>query len=827
MRLLGYALSLTVLAATPGFAAPARSAARKPPAAVAGLKSITVAPAAVVLLGARDEQGLVVTGQFEGGPKDQTARAQITVADPKIVSLTADPNDPARRVLRPVADGTTAVTVSLPGAAPVTVRVSVRNAREVRPVSFRDEVVPALTKAGCNQGVCHGTPTGKGGLRLSLQGYAPDLDYQCIAREGNARRIIPADPGRSLFLLKPMVEVPHGGGKRLTPDMPEFRVLSRWIAEGAHDDPPNAPTLKSVEILPGERAMLLPGAKQQIAVVAQFSDGSKRDVTSLAKLSTSDDDAVTVSREGLVEGLKRGSVAVLVRYQYELQTLPFTLIQNVPGFQWNNPPANNYVDELAYNRLKLFQIPASDLSSDTEFLRRAYLDTLGLLPQPEEVRAFLADNAPDKRARLIDQLTQRPEFADYWAVKWADVLRIQDETLKEEGARAFFKWVRDSIAGNKPMDRFVHEILTGTGDTVQHPPAGYYRTNTEPEDTSQATAQLFLGVRVSCARCHNHPYDRWTQDEYYHLAAFFAQVRTKGGRHDDSDTIYIDPDGEVTHPRTGKTMRPKFLGGAFAQVKDGEDRRKALADWIVAKENPFFAKEMVNRTWANVLGRGLVEPIDDFRSSNPSVNQPLLDALAKDFVDHNYDFRYLVRTIMKSRTYQLTAKSLPLNRDDQLYYSHALPRLLTAEQLSDALTQVTGVPEEFEGYPVGTRAMQVAGTKSRSPFMKVFGRPDRNLNCECEREKEPNLFEALAMISGRNVHNKLHSDDGRIADLARKQVPYPQAVEEMYLSTLTRLPTEKEKTGWLSYLGKATDRRQALEDLGWVLINSKEFLYRH
>lgn len=827
MRSFGWLLSLAALATVPGYAAPARPAGKRA-APTAASASIAVAPAAVTLTGARSEQGLVVTGTLTDGTlKDLTASARLHVADPRVATVVTDANDPARRVLRPVGDGSTTVSVSAPGAVPVSVRVSVQRARETTPVSFRNEVIPALTKAGCNQGICHGTPTGKGGFRLSLQGYAPDLDYQCIVREGNSRRINPSDPGRSLILLKPMVEVPHAGGKRLSPDMPEFKILTRWIAEGAHDDPPNAPELKSVEILPGARTLKVPGAKQQVAVVAHYSDGTARDVTSVAKLSTSDEDSASISREGMVEGLRRGTVAVLVRFREELQTLPLTLIKDVPGFAWNNPPAQNYIDNLVYQRLKLFQIPASGLSSDTEFLRRSYLDTVGMLPKPEEVRAFLADPRPEKRARLIDQLTQRPEFADFWAVKWADVLRIQDETLHEGGARAFFKWVRESIAGNKPVNQFVHELLTASGGTLDHPPAGFYRTTSEPDETSQAVAQLFLGVRMGCAKCHNHPFDRWTQDEYYELAAFFAQVRTKGGKGEDEDTIYLDADGEVSHPRTGKTMLPKLLGAEFPRLKPGEDRRQALANWVVAKDNPFFAREMVNRTWANLLGRGLVEPIDDFRASNPSVNQPLLDALAKDFVEHGYDFRYLVRTIMKSRTYQLTASSVPLNHDDQLYFSHANSRMLTAEQLADAIAQVTGVPEVYEGYPPGTRAMQIAGTKGRSPFMKVFGRPERNLNCECEREKEPTLFQALAMISGRAIQNKLHSDEGRIAELAKSSTPLPRVVEELYLSTLTRFPTNRETREWNAYLGKQPDRRQALEDLGWVLLNSKEFLFRH
>jgi hypothetical protein len=877
-----FPLHLSILAAL--LALPARSAPAKRPVPEAApgaagqpstrLLSLSVAPTRVSLSGPRSEQGLVVTGSYsDGSQKDLTGAAAYRVSRTAVVAIETDAG---RRVVHPLADGEATVTVSTPGVTPVPVAVEVRNSDAPAPVSFRDEVVPALTKAGCSQGICHGTPTGKGGFRLSLQGYAPEMDYQSIAREGGRRRVNPADPGASLLLLKPMVGVPHAGGKRLSAEMPEFKVISRWIAEGAHDDPTDAPVLQSVEVLPGRRSMLLPNAKQQIAVVAHFSDGSVRDVTSLAKLTTSNEDAATVSREGLVEGQKRGDVAVLARYQYALRSLRLTFLENVPGFQWNHPPEANYIDRQVFDRLKLFQIPTSDLSPDTEFLRRAYLDTLGLLPTPEEVRSFLAEcgaeraathhgdtetprgegerktngkpapgafstpnraplnpeprtlnPAPKARARLIDALTQRPEFADYWALKWSDVLRIQDEMLKDSGTRAYHKWVRESIAQNKPMDQFVRELLTASGPALADPPANYFRAVHDPEQLSEATAQLFLGVRMSCAKCHNHPFERWTQDEYYQLAAFFADVRRRGGPNHDEETVYLDPNGEVRHPRTGQVMAPKLLGAEFPKIQPGQDARAVLAAWITRKDNPFFAKSIVNRVWANMLGRGIVEPIDDFRDSNPPVNEGLLEALAKDFADHNFDFRYLVRTIMSSRAYQLTARTVPLNKDDTVYYSHALTQRIPAEPLADAISQFLGVPAEFPGYPKGTRATQVAGTNARTSFLKVFGRPDRNLSCECEREKDPNLFQALTLITDREIQSRLRSDSGRIAMLARSSSSNEQALEELYLASLSRPPTDNEKRQLLSYLGKATDRRQALEDVGWALMNSKEFQFRH
>jgi hypothetical protein len=823
------ACGLLALATPPASAAPPKKPVAKAPAAKAPagpkLKSISVVPSAVRLVGPRAEQGLIVTGHYaDGSLRDLTSAAAFRINNPRAVKLA---KDESRRVLQPVADGSASVTVTVAGAPPAVVRAEAKNTGSEALVSFRDEVIPALTKAGCSMGTCHGTPTGKGGFRLSLQGYAPELDYQAIVGEGGGRRVNKADPGRSLILLKPMVELPHAGGKRLSPEMPEYQVLTRWIAQGLRDDTETAPKLEKVEILPGPRSLKLPaGAKQQIAAMAHFADGTVRDVTSLAKLTVSDEDAATITREGLVRSTRRGDLAVIVRYQEFLEAMPITYLQDVPGFKWSSPPEHNYVDRHVYNRLKLFQIPPSGLSSDREFLRRAYLDAIGLLPTPDEVRAFIQDTSPDKRARLVDQLTERPEFADFWALKWADVLRVQDETLKDQGAKLFHKWIRESIAANKPVDEFVREVLTASGPTYEAAPANFYRTWTEPDEFAQATAQLFLGVRMACAKCHNHPFERWTQDEYYQFAAFFSQVKQGKGKGKDEALIELDPGAEVTHLRTGKVMKPRLLGANFPEIGKDQDRRPALAQWLTAKDNPFFAKAMVNRIWANLLGRGIVEPIDDFRASNPPTNPELLDALAKDFAQH-FDLRRIVRTIMSSRTYQLTARPLPLNKDDTLYFSHAATRLMTAEQLADAVAQVTGVPDEYPGFPAGTRAMQLPGTKSRTMFLKTFGRPDRNLNCECEREKDPTLFQALALISGRAVHDKLRHETGRIAALARSEKPHPQVIEELYLSTLARPPSPREQREWIAHLGKTPDRREALEDMAWVLMNSKEFLFRH
>jgi hypothetical protein len=524
---------------------------------------------------------------------------------------------------------------------------------------------------------------------------------------------------------------------------------------------------------------------------------------------------------------------VLFRYETELKSLRLTFLKNVPGFKWVQPAENNYIDRHVFNRLKLFQIPASGLSSDTEFIRRAYLDTVGLLPPAAEVRAFTADQSPVKRQKLIDRLTERPEFADNMSTKWADVLRIADETLGEEGARAFHGWLRNSFAENKPMSQLVSELMTASGPTSSSAPANYFRTARDsegkvpPEALAEATAQLFLGVRILCAKCHNHPFERWTQNEYYSFAAFFGQVRRRTGPTKGEETVYLDQRGEVSHLRTGAVMTPKLLGAEVIPPVKGQDRRVALAKWMTSAENPFFAKSIVNRVWSHLLGKGIVEPIDDFRDSNPPVNEALIEALAKDFAEHNFDLRYLVRTIMSSRTYQLTARVTPLNKDDFTYFSHSLARTLTAEQLADVISDVTGVPFDYPGYPAGARASQLAGTGVKTGFLKTFGRPDRNLNCECEREKDATLFQALKLITDRDIDAKLTSDTGRVAKLAASGKSNAEILDELYFTALARPPSPKEKQEWTSYFSRNPDRRKALEDLTWVLINSKEFLFRH
>ncbi len=559
------------------------------------------------------------------------------------------------------------------------------------------------------------------------------------------------------------------------------------------------------------------------------------DVTRLTVFSSSDTAVAEVTPSGLVEFRQSGEIAVLCRYLDQLVTVRLTYLEPRPGFVWKAPPEVNYIDKHAFAKLKMLSIPPSDLGNDADFIRRAYLDVCAVLPRPEVVTAFLADKDPNKRAKLIDSLLDRPEYADFWTLKWSDVLRSNRKTIQVKGIHVFQSWLRDHIVENKPFDGMVREIITSSGSTFANPPANYYRIARDPPNLAETTVQLFFGIRMQCAKCHNHPFERWTQDDYYSMAAFFARVKQKkdpleGGPNPQvpgAEIIYADRGGEVTQPRTQKTMQPKFMGGPLATIPPGADRRDALAVWMTSGDNPFFAKSTVNRVWYHLMGRGIVDPVDDFRDSNPSANDELLDALAEDFVAHKFDVKYLIRTIMLSRTYQLSAQANEFNKDDNKYFSHAVTKLLTAEQLLDALCATTEVAEKFPGMPPGTRAVQLPDGEVNHPFLKTFGQPARELACECEREGDSNLAQALQLINGPTVNEKLRNPSNRIGRLLGKKATDMEVLTELYLATLSRPPTEMDVKVALDHVNKAVDKRKAWEDVHWALLNAKEFLFRH
>jgi hypothetical protein len=527
-------------------------------------------------------------------------------------------------------------------------------------------------------------------------------------------------------------------------------------------------------------------------------------------------------------------VAILARYLEELISVRLTYLEPRADFAWTNPPEANFVDTHTFAKLRQMSIAPSDLCTDYEFVRRAYLDCIGRMPTTAEAKAFLDDKEATKRGKLIDALVEMPEFADFWALKWADVLRSSRKTIQAKGSYGFQVWLRQQFQENTPWDKVVQTIITANGNTFANPPANYYRIAKDPQSLAETTAQLFLGVRMQCAKCHNHPFERWSQDDYYGMAAWFAQVKTKpepvvGTRPPGAagEVVFLARSGEVTQPRTGKTMKPRYMGEGDAEVKPGDDRREALSVWLTSSENPFFARSVANRVWFHLMGKGIVDPVDDFRDSNPSCNDELLDALAKDFAKNGFDMKRLVTTIMKSRTYQLSAQPTETNKDDAKYFSHAVTKLLSAEQLLDAICDFTAVPEKFAGLPLGTRAVQLPDGEVNHPFLKAFGQPARELACECERESDGNLAQALQLINGPTVNEKVRNPNNRLAKLLAAKKSEDEILNELFYAALARAPFEDEKKIALGHVKKGSDKRKAWEDVVWAVINTREFLFRH
>jgi hypothetical protein len=785
-----------------------------------------VEPPEVTLHGPWDRLQVVVTGHdAAGGVRDLTAQAVYSIREPRAAVTPGG-------VVTPRANGRT-VLVAQWGASQVQVPVEVGGMDRPGPVSFSHQVLPVLTRAGCNAGACHGTPSGKNGFRLSLRGYDPPLDLFTLTREAQARRLDPLEPDASLLLRKATARVPHGGGRRLDGRGPQYALLRRWVGDGARDDTGTAPPLVGLEVFPPRRVLDEPASAQQLRVLARYRDGSRRDVTHLARYSVNDDGVAAAGPDGRVDKHREGEVAVSAEYLGQMATARILFRDDKPGFVWRAPPEHNYIDRHVFAKLRLLRLEPSPLSGDEEFLRRAYLDAIGKLPTPEEVRRFLADPSPGKRDRVIDALLGRPEFADWWALKWADRLGCNQRFVGKIGAHKYHEWIRQAMLANLPEDALARAILTACGGNYGHPPASFYRRLRTPEMRAEEVAQLFLGVRLQCARCHNHPGERWTQDDYLGLSAFFARVGYRDGpffvqKYDKEETVYVPRTGEVTHPRTGQAVAPRFLGGPVAAVPPGQDRREVLARWLTGPANPFFARAAVNRIWYHLFGQGVVDPVDDLRGTNPPSNEGLLDALAADFVRHGFDRKHLIRTILRSRTYQLSSRPTPSNGDDQHYFSHARVRLLQAEQLLDAIGAATGAAEKFPGFPAGTSAVSLPDGEYKHPFLEAFGRPARAMACECERDTDTNLGQALHLVGGRTVHALLRAPDGRVARLSASGRPDREVIEELFLAALSRYPTAGERDLLVAKLRAAgPGRRKALEDVLWALLNHKEFLFQH
>ena len=716
--------------------------------------------------------------------------------------------------------------------------------------SFDRDVMAVLSKAGCNLGACHGNQNGKGGFKLSLRGENQRADYDSLVRLADQRRVNLLAPESSLILQKPSGQVVHQGGVRFHRDWPEHQILLDWVTAGAPGPNKDLPKLTRLEVTPAEAVLIEPAFEQAIKVMAHFADGSARDVTRLACYEPTTR-GIIVSKEGLVSREQLGEATVIVRY-LSLQTpVRLAFLPSRPSFAWSESPANNYIDELVLARLKMLQINPSPLCDDATFVRRAYLDVIGLLPTADEARLFVADPSPDKRARLIDALLERPEFAEHWALKWSDLLRNEEKVLDAKGVDVFYTWLRNSIASGKPLNEMVRELVAARGSTYENPPANFYRANRDPQTRGETAARLFLGVRLQCARCHNHPYDRWTQDDYYSWAALFGRIdykivdnnrKDKFDKHefDGEQIVEIKPVGEVENARTGLPAQPRFLGADTPPLEAHDDRLLPLSLWLASPQNELFVKSQANFIWYHLLGRGIVEPIDDFRLTNPPTNPALLDALARDLTASSFDLKHLVRTIMNSRTYQTSAEPNETNGDDEANFSRAIVRRLPAEKLLDAQCQVLDVAAEINGYPLGTRAGQIKGTvrvrtrdkrpSSADRILRSFGKPDRLLACECERSNETTLKQAFTLIGDQGLNDLLAHDDNRLARLVKSGQPPAEVIAELYWTALSRPPTAEELSAgeqlWNDSPDEAT-RLAALQDLAWALMNSKEFVFRH
>ncbi len=748
---------------------------------------LEIFPSQIHLADRRAESQLVVTAfDAAGNAVDVTSECDFKIDDASIGSI-------RKGLVQPLRDGHTALSVQL-GDLTAFAEVTVEGHDRRRPVAFESEVLVALSKQGCNSGACHGSPSGKGGFRLSLRAFDAQLDSLTITQEELGRRINRLEPERSLLLEKPLMLVAHAGGQQLRKSDVAYDVLREWIAGGAPLDRPSSPRIVKVEVFPKERRVLpAPHRRQQLAVHAHYSDGTSRDVTRLASYSSSNESVATVDANGLVQASQRGEAAILVRVLEHIETLPLMFVEQVPGFHWPDPRENNEIDRLVDAKLQQMQFVPADICSDAEFIRRTSLDITGLLPDAAKSRRFLASTDIDKRSRWIDSLLERPEYAKFWALKWGDWLRLTNKRIGDDAIYKYHRWIEESLRTNKPYDQFVSELISASGSTLSNPPANFYRTAGDMHECVESFSQLFLGARLQCAKCHNHPFERWTQDNYYGLAAFFDRVQRKKTSRPGEAFVWYSDTGDVKQPRTGQVMQPWLPQVGSLTLADGVDRRESLVQWLVKPDNPYLGRIEVNRIWGELFIRGIVDPVDDFRESNPPTNVELLDYLTKEFVEHGYDRKHILRLILNSRTYQSSYRTTPLNEGDGLYFSHQEPRLLGAEQLLDAINHVTGVYDAFGGLPEGTRATQLpAPDIAKIDFLKVFGQPERSTVCACERSSESNLGMAIEFFNGSFIHQKLRNEKNRFRVAIAAGKSDDEIVRELYLLALCREPSEGE-----------------------------------
>jgi hypothetical protein len=788
------------------------------------------------LRGADVRQQLLVTATLaDGARRDFTRQVSYSVAPAGVVAVDKS------GLVTPVRDGSATITARSKDGLTASLSVTVEDFKVSRPVNFPNQIVPIFTKLGCNGGGCHGKASGQNGFKLSLLGFEPAEDYEHLVKEARGRRLFPAAPDRSLLLLKATAALPHGGGKRLEPGADDYKLLARWITQGMPYGHSNDPTVARIEVLPKERTLPFDG-EQQLVVLAHYSDGAVEDVTRSALFEPNDKEMAKTDERGLVTVFKQpGDVAVMVRYQARVAVFNATVPLGAPVE--NLPPAKNFIDELVFKKLKAIGLPPSAVCDDSTFLRRVTLDIAGRLPTPEETQRFLADAGAAKRDAWIDRLLDSPDYAEYFANKWSGLLRNKRTDPKHKrGTYAFHAWIRDSFLENKPYDRFVREILTASGDLGENPPVAWYRQVKDTQMQLEDSAQLFLGQRLQCAQCHHHPFEKWSQHDYYSFAAFFSTVSRKPGSQPGEDVIFAKRTvATATNKKTKQPVKPAGLGAPTLNLPPDDDPRQALAEWMTGPNNPFFARSLVNRYWKHFFSRGLVDPEDDLRETNPPTNPELLDALARDFAAHGYDLKHLVRTICRSQVYQLSAVPNPHNAVDRQNFSRYYPKRLTAEVLLDAINTVTKAENKFDGLPTGTRAVCLPDNSfnAASYFLTVFGRPDMASACECERSGDASLAQSLHLLNAKEIQEKLAADTGRAASLAADDKRSDEEkLRDLYLLVYSRPPDADELAAARKHLarfvGKSSDEqgsppspRQAYEDILWALINTKEFLFNH
>ena len=792
-------------------------AARSP-----SLVSVGVYPPDVNLGSKQDRQSIVVQAVYSDGvTRDVTADAKYTLGNKLLVKFN-------KGVFTPLADGATDVKINFSGKT-LTLPVKVAKSAIEEPVSFTKDVVPALSKAGCNTGSCHGTARGKDGFRLSLFGYDPAGDFTRVTREQLTRRVNLAIPEESLMIEKGAGLVPHTGGQMFKPGDELYTTVLRWLQDGAPADKEKVEEVVQVEIYPKQTVLEGKGAKQQLVVRASYSDGTDRDVTSLAVFASNNDPSAKVDKVGLINADVRGEAFITARF--EAHTVGAQVIVVPKGQKFEFPPVkeNNYVDTLVHNKLKKLRILPSELCDDATFIRRVYLDIIGKMPTPEEVTRFVSEPSTGKREIIVDELLKRPEFTEVWVMKWAELLQIRsaDQVLQfsYKSALQYYEWLEKQISKNVPVDQMVRSLIGATGGSFENPAANFYKIERDTLKTAENTAQVFMGMRIQCAQCHNHPFDRWTMNDYYSFAAFFAQTGRKAGEDPRETVVFNSKSGGVRHPVGNRDMKPKFLGAEMPDTNE-RDRREVLADWLASPRNPYFAQNLVNIVWAHFMGKGIVDPVDDVRVSNPASNPELLEKLAAQFTDYKYDFRKLVRDITTSRTYQLSIQSNESNKDDTSNFAKSYIRRIRAEVLLDAINQVTSTDDKFRGLPRGARAVQIADGRTSTYFLTTFGRATRETPCSCEVKMEPNLSQALHLLNGDTVNQKIQSG-GVVRTLLKEGKSNEQVIDDLYLRTLGRKPTGEESAKLIGFIKDGKQPETVLNDVFWSLLNAKEFVFNH